>query len=277
MHIEKGRSNVETHNETYRTDEKNNPMAVKSMEARHIPAWEHLLAQMIEGTQQAITDATLQKTRHTLTNGTLEKTAPGGSRYRFQLTSEWEPRANTSLQIELDPDDPEHTIAGTVLAVQNTSITLVTEQPLPQALLSQVTCFESTIWLLQRLLQALLRLQEQGETPSQLGAKTFGLLPCAEGTGNRQAQITTFAPDSDQERAIAMGMASERLLLLGPPGTGKTATESALALEYLLAGKTVLLVAHTNVALDTAMSRVKDFCEHSGNAHLLQEHQVCLT
>ena len=265
---------METHNETYRANNENIPIAVKSMEAKHTSAWEHLLAQMIEGTRQAIADASLQKTHHTLTNGTLEKTAPGGSRYRFQLTDEWEPRANASLQIELDPDGPERAIAGTVLAVQNASIIVVTEQPLPQALLSQVTCYESTIWLLQRLLQALLRLQEQGEPPSQLGVKTFGLLPCAEETGKRQAQITTFAPDADQERAITMGMASERLLLLGPPGTGKTATESALALEYLLAGKTVLLVAHTNVALDTAMSRVKDFCEHSGNAHLLQEHQI---
>lgn len=131
---------METHNETYRTNNENIPGAVKPMEAKHTSAWERLLAQMIEGTEQAIADAALQKTRYTLTNGSLEKTAPGGSRYRFQAVDEWEPRANTSLQIELDPDHPDHTVAGTALAIQNTSITLVTEQPLPQALLSQVTC-----------------------------------------------------------------------------------------------------------------------------------------
>lgn len=105
---------METNNETQRANNGNSPVAVKPMEARHVAAWEHLLAQVIEGTEQAITDASLQKTRHTLTNGTLEKTAPAGSRYHFQLTDEWEPRTNTSLRIELDSNDPEHTIARTV-------------------------------------------------------------------------------------------------------------------------------------------------------------------
>lgn len=98
----------------------------------------------------------------------------------------------------------------------------------------------------------------QGETPAQMGAKTLGLSPAVEGRGRRQAQIATFLPNADQAKAIALGVESELLLVIGPPGTGKTATESALVLEHLLAGKTVLLAAYTNKTLDTAMKRIHE-------------------
>jgi ATP-dependent exoDNAse (exonuclease V) alpha subunit len=117
-----------------------------------------------------------------------------------------------------------------------------------------MTFFEATTWLLEQLLSALRLLQERGETSAQMGAKTFGLLPCHEARGNRQAQIATFLPDEDQTRAIEVGIASERLILVGPPVTGKTSVQCALILEHLLAGKTVLLATPTHVALDNAMT-----------------------
>ena len=117
-------------------------------------------------------------------------------------------------------------------------------------------------------------MQEQGETSAQLGAKTFGLLPCYEAKGNRRAHIATFLPDADQAHAIEVGMASERLILVGPPGTGKTSVQCALILEHLLAGKTVLLATPTHTALDNAMKRLKQYCEQSGNADFIKEHQV---
>jgi hypothetical protein len=107
-----------------------------------------------------------------------------------------------------------------------------------------------------------------------MAAKTFGLFPSYAGRGERQVSMSSFMSDLDQERAITLGMESERLFLIGPPGTGKTSTEAALALEFLHSHKTVLLVAHTNVALDTAIKRLQQYCEQSGNTHHLKQHHI---
>lgn len=44
---------------------------------RHPTDWEHLVLQMIEATQEAITHATLHKTHHTATQGHYEKAEAG--------------------------------------------------------------------------------------------------------------------------------------------------------------------------------------------------------
>lgn len=220
------------------------------------PELEKTIQEMIEAINEAIDDANRNKTRYTAVRGLHHTSGAGGSYYTFVLQDDWEPGPNTSVLIEIDPDDPEHTIPGTILSTLNAQITLVTETPLPQAALTGITLLEATVWLLEKLRAALIALLERGETPAQMAAKTFGLLPSYEGTGQRSARIAGFIPDPDQERAIALGMESERLFLIGPPGTGKTSVESALAIEHLLADKTVLVAAYTNGALDNAMRRL---------------------
>ena len=232
------------------------------------------IQEMVDAINQAIKDANRNKTRYVAIQGQLHTNKTGNSYYTFTLEGDWEPPANTSVQIEIDQDDPERTIAGTILSTLNAQITLVTEVPLPQSILTKVTLFEATVWLLEKLLKALEFLQEQGETLAQMAAKTYGLLPCYEGQGKRKAHIATFTADADQNRAITIGMESERIFLIGPPGSGKTSVESALAIEYLLANETVLLAAYTNVALDNAMKRLKQYCEESGNEHLIKEHRI---
>jgi AAA domain len=238
------------------------------------PELERTILDMIEAIKEAIADANRSKTRYTAVRGQHHTSGAGGSYYTFLLEDDWEPGPNISVLIEIDPDDPERTIPGTILSTLNAHITLVTETPLPQAALAEITLFEATVWLLEKLRTAVIALRERGETPAQMAAKTFGLLPSYEGTGQRKARITGFTPDPDQERAIVLGMESERLFLIGPPGTGKTSVESALAIEYLLADKTVLIAAYTNVALDNAMQRLKQYCEESGNGYLVREHRI---
>lgn len=233
-----------------------------------------MIREMVEAINQAIDDANRNKTRYTAVQGQQHTISAGGSYYTFTLEDDWEPGANTSILIEVDPDDPGRDIPGTILSTLNARITLVTEIPLPHTSLARITLFEATVWLLEKLRAALIALLEKGETPAQMVAKTFGIIPCYEGRGQPKASIATFTPDLDQARAIAIGMESERLFVIGPPGTGKTSVEGVLAIEHLLADKTVLLAAHTNMALDTAMKRLKQYCEESGNGYLIQEHLI---
>src|SRR5581483_4399459 len=232
-----------------------------------------LIAQLLLALDEAIANANLDKTRFTAIDGQFIARTAGAFTYTFMLPEDgpWEPASNTNVRIELDLDDSEYYMSGTIRSVVDLKITLVTAIPLPLAALQKITLVEEDTWLLQKLRLAV---EQVRDVPWHMATKIFGLMPTYEERGRRQAHIATFTPDRDQARAIEIGMASERLLLIGPPGTGKTSTYAALALEYLLAEKTVLLVAHTNVALDHAVKRLLAYCEQSGNAHFIQKYHI---
>lgn len=62
--------------------------------------------------------------------------------------------------------------------------------------------------------------------------------------------------NDDQSRALKMALrAKDYLLILGMPGTGKTTTLAAIVLAYACQGKSVLLCAHTNSAVDNLLQR----------------------
>ena len=59
-----------------------------------------------------------------------------------------------------------------------------------------------------------------------------------------------------QLHAVETSLGSDVCILWGPPGTGKTKTLAALVHEFVLAGKTVLVTSHTNIAVNTLMMRI---------------------
>ncbi len=61
-----------------------------------------------------------------------------------------------------------------------------------------------------------------------------------------------------QARAIAFALGQQVAYIWGPPGTGKTRTIAHLVHEYIQRGKRVILCAHTNVATDNALLRVRE-------------------
>lgn len=240
------------------------------------PELVHYIEEMLIGIKEALVEVKRSASYHIALDGKLQTISIEGSTYLFTLdeNDDWEPNQNTSVDILLDPADPEQTMRGTILWAHNGQIVLVTENPLPDQLLARLTLIEATSWFLDKLQAALVTIQRQGETPAQMGAKTFGLLPCHERYGQPGLRIPSFVPTVEQQRAIALGMESERVIIAGAPGTGKTATEAALIMEWLQAGKTVLLLAHTNRALDTAMTRLRNFCMQSGLAQLVWDHRL---
>ena len=75
-------------------------------------------------------------------------------------------------------------------------------------------------------------------------------------------------PLQGQEKAISMSMSNPITIIWGPPGTGKTHTLAEIALKYYKQGKRVLIVSQSNIAVDNAMLKIKEFVRkrtHSGS------------
>ena len=80
-----------------------------------------------------------------------------------------------------------------------------------------------------------------------------------------------FCPNIEQERAIRTSMSQEVTFIWGPPGTGKTKTLTLILKNLIKAQKRILLVAHTNRAVDEIL---KKFVEDPNNLPLIEEGKI---
>ncbi|HEU0132942.1 MAG TPA: AAA domain-containing protein, partial [Mycobacteriales bacterium] len=108
-------------------------------------------------------------------------------------------------------------------------------------------------FLLERLAA---RLEEvlDGDAPLDLdmAGRVLGLVPIA---AKRDDPGPADGLNDEQRDAVAVALGSEAAFVWGPPGTGKTTTVAHLVAAHVRAGRSVLLVANTNTAVDTALAR----------------------
>ena len=230
-----------------------------------------MLAQMRWALQEEIKADQKDKRRYPARSG-KDLSSSGVSRYQFQCKALWEPRIDTPILIEpTDVDGTPLALKGHVEAFQQGTITIVSEEPLPPHALDQIMLSENSSELLERLDKAL---EGRQEGSLHLASKLFGLMEPVDGQAHVPARIGTFVPDGAQRRAIERALGSQLLYLIGPPGTGKTVTLAAIVLLALLQGKSVLVAAHTNIALDNAFVRLVDLVHSLGEHWRLEQGQI---
>lgn len=71
--------------------------------------------------------------------------------------------------------------------------------------------------------------------------------------------------NEEQEAAVRRSMRSDVTYLWGPPGTGKSMTVSRVAEAHLHAGRSVLVVATSNQAVDVVTARLSDRLSRNGD------------
>ena len=94
---------------------------------------------------------------------------------------------------------------------------------------------------------------------------SFSPIPIAE------QKIDGQNSNIDQKRAILRSMSQEVTFIWGPPGTGKTKTISSILNALIAAGKSVLLVANTNAAVDEILRK---FMDNEENVTFIQEGKI---
>lgn len=154
------------------------------------------------------------------------------------------------------------TIQGMVEEALNggRSLLVSTEDRLPSDGRGATLNFNAT-WVLENLYARISALPEDGahaNLPRLL--RTLGLTEPALGAQPlRHPSHKRRGLNAGQMDAISRAVGSNLLLVLGPPGTGKTRTLGGLVAELASThGRRTAVLAHTNVALDTALQSTID-------------------
>lgn len=231
------------------------------------------LTQMLSQMNLALTDEINAQGKksgnHVAVDGELIAEQSGQHLYIFTLQDPWEPQDDAPVKINTGGAQG---IKGLVVTSTGATITIATEKPLPPEALYKITLADDPTQLLERLREAL---KNNKEGPSQLGSKSFGLLSFS--IGKRPSSISfgeKIKPDNSQKRAIQLALGSEVTYIIGPPGTGKTSTLAAIAFAHLREGRTILIAAHTNIAVDNAIMRLAEMCKGAGATHELEDGRV---
>ncbi len=213
--------------------------------------------------------------QYNVTNGTLVLEDHNRYHYTFTLESSWDLADGTDLQ--LTSSDFDHPLPVQLLSSKEESVTVLVGQRLPARTLSDAFLKVDRAFLLRKLKEALDPLMVS-PPPAQLGLTLFGHLECADMLASaRQVDDfrDIFPADDAQRLAIQRALASELLMILGPPGTGKTDVLAAIAFLHATTYRhRVLVCSHTNIAVDNAILRLVKFFKQRSLDHRIEEEQI---
>ncbi len=188
-----------------------------------------------------------------LTNGRFLSEQEGWFRYSFTMATEL--RLPSDIPIELEVGDRK--AQGMLLHAEGQDLVILIEEDfgesVPNALLHTNTWFLLEA-LRDRLASARLShhlLAEQllrKESPPRIDALVQGE------TNTQPAELNTH-----QWQAIQTILSQPVTFIWGPPGTGKTKTLGSAVHQLLDAGESILVVAHSNIAVDVALLSAMEY------------------
>lgn len=178
-------------------------------------------------------------------------------------------RANTELTLIID-DEP---VFGSLETVDQNSLRIAIEVDKGE-FIEEAFILNPSFNLLENLSAKLEKVKSQEIDFNFDGSmKLFGFqkpdsflpLPIAD------QKIDDHNVNIEQKRAILRSMSQEVTFIWGPPGTGKTKTLSLVLNALIAAGKSVLLTANTNTAVDEIFRK---FIDDADNSSFIQEGKI---
>ena len=176
--------------------------------------------------------------------------------YRFELEVELPGlQDDTPVLVRVKGDD----LPGVVVSVRDDVLTVALKRDrgasIPKALL-----IVDLTWLVERLRERLQAVRDGAASHGPIADDV--LQPAAVPTAAAEPHPAVLRGgremNEDQERAVRRSLGSRTTFVWGPPGTGKTWTLARIVEAHYRAGRSVLLVSHTNVAVDTALEQVAE-------------------
>lgn len=211
--------------------------------------------------------------RYMITDGRLVYERHRRYRYTFTLTQgSWDLPDGTDLQ--LASSDLSNPLPVELSNTKDDAVTVIVKQRLTEKTLASAYLVVDRAFLLRKLKEAFLR----ESTSAQFGLKLLGVLDSTDSEAEAHLLETVkemFPADEVQLLAMRRALCSELLMIMGPSGTGKTNVLAATALLYAaLFGYRVLIVSHTNNAVDSAVLRLAKFLRQQGKERFLDQQRL---
>jgi len=138
----------------------------------------------------------------------------------------------------------------TLISVDGLTITLSVPEDLG-AFVPSARLRTDLTFLLRRLIE---RIEAWADRPNPAGDRILGRAPISGEPASLHLSEDDLNPR--QQEAVASSLGRDTTFIWGPPGTGKTTTIGVIAQQLYRAGRSVLLVSHTNVAVDGALLKI---------------------
>lgn len=194
-------------------------------------------------------------TRIELRGGERVGQAEGAWLYRFLVAEDLNLRDETPVRVTAGQED----VAGVLVSFRDGVLLVALEKDLgPGVAAARLVANDS--FLVERLKERLEKVRS-GEVQFNRAAadRVLGLVPPSSADADPHPSVNGDGmANADQIRAVRRSLGSDTTFVWGPPGTGKTTTLARIVEAHYRAGRSVLLVSNTNIAVDTALERVAE-------------------
>jgi hypothetical protein len=190
-------------------------------------------------------------------------------RFVARVAQEFLYEFETASPIRVPPDTPgELTVDGrdapvsvTVVKIEELAVTIGSEVNLGFSLNSAKLHTNLTM-LLRKLID---RIEQKAEETWPVAERLLDGQPVS---GEPLAlpplkDLSGKSLNAEQHSAVESALGRNMTFIWGPPGTGKTQTIGSIGRELFTRRRTLLLVSHTNVAVDEALHRIASLCAGS--------------
>lgn len=199
--------------------------------------------------------------QYKVTNGKLISSAKGIYSYIFDLEAEL--HISDDAPIKLSTGGVK--TGGTVLMCEDFQIIVQLDSNIGDRVGSAMISVEP--W---KLLEAL---EERLQNGIGISGNRMASKLLVEGPGLASNKPVDQIPKG-QDAVIAKAMTEPVCIVWGPPGTGKTHTMSEMAIQFVNAGKTVLIVSHSNVSVDGVAKKIDELLKQKGQESVLKAGKV---
>lgn len=192
-----------------------------------------------------------------LTEGKL--IAPVGNSYHYRFQSQRRLRVPPDTDGDFHPGNGSALLKVTVIEIHDNEVTLAVPERLPPPAL-QGKLITDLSMLLEKLIE---RIESKGLSQQPSADRILGFAVPSGGS-------LDFTPinsrlNAEQRQAVSSVLGMDTVFLWGPPGTGKTQTIGEIGAQLFQRDKTLLLVSHTNTAVDEALLRIAQSVEGKFN------------
>jgi len=216
-----------------------------------------VLTQMIEALTLEI--AAIRKkgggTQIELRGGERIGQAEGSWLYRFVVAEDLNLRDETPVRVTAGQED----VPGILVSFRDGVLVVALENDLGQRI-AAARLVANDSFLVERLQQRLEEIRGGEVQFSRTAAdRVLGLASLSTADADPHPSVNGDGmANADQIRAVRRSLGSDTTFVWGPPGTGKTTTLARIAEAHYRAGRSVLLVSNTNIAVDTALERIAE-------------------